>query len=55
MNTSTLFTIRRRMTTLAIAALIALSAAYAPMLLDEVAGTSMTGTVNACSGANGGC
>ena len=47
--------IRRRVATLAVAALIALSAAYAPMLLDEVAGTSMTGTVNACGNSTGGC
>ncbi len=55
MNTNLLLTIRHRTLTLAVAALIALSALYAPMLLDGAAGTSMTTTVAACNGHSGGC
>ena len=55
MNASTILPIRRRMVALMIAAVVALSAAYAPVLLDEVAGTSLTDTVAACNGNGGGC
>lgn len=55
MNTGILFSLRRRMTVLAIAALIALSAIYTPMLLDAAVGTSMVNSAAACSGQAGGC
>ncbi len=55
MNTGTIRNVRRHMLTLVIAALVALSAAYAPVFLDEMAGTSMTAAVSACAGTTGGC
>lgn len=55
MNAGTTFQIRRHVAVLMIAAVVALSAAYAPALLDGVAGTSLTNVAAACSGNAGGC
>ena len=54
MNTGTISNARRRLTALVIAAVFALSAAFAPVLLGEVAGTSLTDTAAACDGRSGG-
>lgn len=55
MNAGTIRNARRQFVALVIAALVAVSAAYAPVLLDEMAGLSMSGTAVACSGSTGGC
>lgn len=55
MKANTTLQIRRRMVTLMIAAAIALSATYAPALLDGTTGTSLTSVAAACSGNHGGC
>lgn len=58
MNAGTIFAIRRRLIVLTVATLLALSAAYAPVLLDGTAGTAMTPPASACnaqSGGGGGC
>ena len=54
MNTGTIRNARRHMLSLVIAALVALSAAYAPVLLDEMAGTSIVTSANACGHQTGG-
>ncbi len=46
---------RRGLITLVVATLLALSAAYAPVLLDGVAGTSMATQAYACQPNGGGC
>lgn len=58
MNAGTVYAIRRRLTVLTIATLLALSTAYAPVLLDGTTGTAMTHSVSACnaqSSGGGGC
>lgn len=58
MNAGTLYAVRRRLVVLTVATLLALSAAYAPILLDGAAGTAMTSSVFACdaqSSSGGGC
>jgi len=46
---------RRRLLVLALAALIALGASYAPVVLDSTANTTLTPAVFACGPAGGGC
>ena len=46
---------RRWLVMLAIAALIAVSASYAPVVLDEMANTNLTPAAFACGPASGGC
>ncbi|MEM7132851.1 MAG: hypothetical protein AAF702_41495 [Chloroflexota bacterium] len=55
MNAGNILNIRRTVLTLAIAAVVALSTAYAPMVLDGVAGTSLTPSAYACQGNGTGC
>ena len=45
----------RRLVVLAIAAIIALMASYAPVLLDSLAATHLTTVAAACSHSGGGC
>lgn len=53
---STLFArARRTMITLALAAVLALSAAHAPLLLDGLTGSNLTDTASACSHSGSGC
>ncbi|MBX3011249.1 MAG: hypothetical protein KF832_07065 [Caldilineaceae bacterium] len=51
----TLSTLRHRLLLLAFAAILALSAAYAPTVLDSVAGTNLTPAAFACTPPGGGC
>ncbi len=46
---------RRWLLTLTVAAILALSTAYAPVLLDGTAGTNLTTAAFACSNSPGGC
>lgn len=46
---------RRWLLTLAVAAILALTAAYSPVLLDGTAGTNLTSAAFACSNSTGGC
>ena len=55
MNTNLLFTVRRQLVVLAIAAFLAVTAAYAPLALDATAGTSLTPASFACSHPTGEC
>lgn len=55
MTTKLLQNPRRYLVVLAIAAFIALTAAYAPMALDEVASTQLTPAALACGHSPGGC
>lgn len=55
MNLKLLINTRRRLVVLALAALLAFSASYAPMLLDQTAGTNLTTAVFACTPPVGGC
>lgn len=54
MNT-TLQNGRRWLLTLTVAALLALTAVYTPVLLDGAAGTNLTSPAAACSNSSGGC
>lgn len=45
----------RRLLVLALAAILALSASYAPVVLDSMASTSLTSTAFACGMPGGGC
>lgn len=53
MNAGTILKIRGRIAVLMIAAVVALSAAYAPVLLDEVAGIDVSVPVFAGDEGNG--
>ena len=58
MNAETIRNTYRRLTVLTVAALLALVAAYAPVLLDGTMGTALTTSVFACdpeSPSGGGC
>lgn len=55
MNIKLMKTARRRFVVLAVAAFIALTAAYAPMALDEMASTNLTPAAFACGHTGGGC
>lgn len=55
MNTGLLHLARRRLVLLVAAAILALSAAYTPLLLDTLAGTALTPQAYACETAGGGC
>ena len=55
MSTSLSTQVRRRVLTLVVAAILAVAAAYAPVLLDGTAGASLTPTASACSHNGGGC
>ncbi len=46
---------RRALITLALAAVLALTAAHAPLLLDGLTGSNLTATAAACSHSGGGC
>lgn len=48
MNVGNIFSIRRRAVALAIAAIVALTATYAPVLLDGVADSSIVTSALAC-------
>jgi hypothetical protein len=52
---STLKTLRRHGRTLIVATLLALAAAYSPLLLDGLAGTTLTPQAQACQHNGGGC
>ena len=45
----------RRLLVLAVAAIIALMASYAPVVLDGMAATQLTAVAAACSNPGGGC
>lgn len=55
MNTNLLFTVRRRLVVLALAAFLAITATYATVALDATAGTSLTPATFACTHAPGDC
>jgi hypothetical protein len=56
MNASTLFqSSRRGLLTLVVAAILALTAAYAPVVVDNLAGTTLTPQAYACQYPGGGC
>lgn len=55
MKVNYLQNVRRHLVVLAIAAFVALTAAYAPMVLDEMAATDLTPAVFACGHSTGGC
>lgn len=55
MSASLFAQVRRRVLTLVVAAVLAVAAAYAPVLLDATAGASLTPTASACSHNGGGC
>jgi hypothetical protein len=46
---------RRRLLVLTLAAVLALSASYAPVVLDSMASTALTNTAFACGAPGGGC
>lgn len=46
---------RRHLVVLAVAALIAITAAYAPIALDQMASTSLTPAAFACGHSGSGC
>jgi hypothetical protein len=52
---STLKTLRQQGRILIVATLLALAAAYSPLLLDSVAGTTLTPQAQACQHTGGGC
>jgi len=55
MTTGMLQTSRRWLVALAVAALVAVTTAYGLVVLEEVAGVSVSTPVYACNGAGGGC
>ena len=55
MNALSIRNLNRRIATLVIATVFALSALYTPVMLDGMGGTSLTDTAAACSGNPGGC
>jgi hypothetical protein len=55
MNAKRLLTMRQRVVVLAIAALIAVLATYAPVVLDGTLATQLTTVAAACNNPSGGC
>jgi hypothetical protein len=55
MNRTFLTNTRRRLLVLTLAAVLALSASYAPVVLDSMASTALTPAVLACGAPGGGC
>lgn len=55
MNTTRFTLARRWLLTLVVAAVLAVTAAYAPVLLDGATGTSLTPAAFACPHTGGGC
>ena len=55
MNMRLLHNTLRHLVVLAVAAFIALTAAYAPVVLDEMASTTLTPAAFACGHTGGGC
>jgi hypothetical protein len=55
MNAGILPRSRRWLLTLVVAALLAVGAAYSPVLLDGLAGTDLNPTAAACQGPGSGC
>lgn len=55
MHTDLLLCARRRVLLLMFAVLLALSATYIPLLLDQTAGIALTSHVFACQATGGGC
>lgn len=55
MNAGILRSVRRRLIALTLAGLLALSAAYTPVLLDAMAGTSTVNAAMACDHQGAGC
>lgn len=56
MNASTLFQSSRRwLLTLVVAAILAITAAYAPVMVDNLAGTALVTSAYACQGPTGHC
>lgn len=55
MNRNFLTNTRRHLLVLTLAAVLALSAAYAPVVLDSMASTTLTPTAYACGPMGGGC
>ena len=55
MKQTFLINTRRRLLVLTFAALVALGAAYAPVVLDSMASTTLTPVVLACTVPGGGC
>lgn len=55
MTTGMFQTSRRWFVAVLVAAMVVITAAYGPVLLNEVAGVSVSTPVYACNGAGGGC
>ena len=55
MKQTILINTRRRLLVFTVAALLALGAAYGPVVLDSMASTTLTPTVYACGPMSGGC
>lgn len=55
MNRNFLTNTRRHLLVLALAALLAVSASYAPVVLDSTASTTLTPAALACGAPAGGC
>ena len=55
MQFTSLHNLRRYVLVLALALLFALSATYAPVVLDSMASTTLTSTAIACGPPSGGC
>jgi hypothetical protein len=55
MNRTFLTNTRRRLLVLTLAAVLALSASYAPVVLDSMASTGLMPAAYACGPASGGC
>jgi len=55
MNLKLMKNARRQFVVFAVAAFIALTAAYAPMAIDELASTNLTPAAFACGHTGGGC
>ena len=55
MKQTFLLNTRRRLLVLTFAALVALGAAYAPIVLDSMASTALTPAAYACTVPGGGC
>ena len=55
MTVTLLSNTRRRLLVLVLAAFLAIGASYAPVMLDGMAGTTLTTTAFACTPPGGGC
>ncbi|MEZ4863996.1 MAG: hypothetical protein R3C14_21940 [Caldilineaceae bacterium] len=55
MKSTLLQSVRRWIFVLVVAAMVAASATYAPILLDELAGATITPAAFACTHTGGGC